>query len=154
MRNLIMRETMDDYKKGRAMDYDLSRLSLQECMLLDAVLGKLEADMMETEVIITKAEMNVMPGFKGIRESTLEKILRNIMVNTVEFLNPDPVEEIFTVVSPFSTAELYRNEKGKHEVRITCSEYARKFFLRPSKIAEIRSEITNRFINERKQVRR
>ena len=150
MRNLIMQETMDDYKKGRAMDYDLSKLSLQECMLLDAVLGKLEADVMETEVIITKAEMNVMPGFKGMRESTLEKILRNIMINTVEFINPDPIEDIFTVISPFSTAELYKNEKGKHEIRITCSEYSRRFFLRPTKIAEIRRGITDRFINGRK----
>ena len=150
MRSIIKQETLDDYKKGRGMDLDLSRLSLHECMLLDAVLGKLESDMMVTEVIITKAEMNVMPGFKGMRESTLEKILRDIMVNTVEFVNPNPIDDIFTIISPFSTAELYKNEKGKHEIRITCTPYSRKYFLRPTKIAEIRDKITERFINERK----
>lgn len=119
-----------------------TNLTLTEFKIIDVYLGKINShDPESQEIVFTKGEIEKLLGLKQIRREDLKKRLKNLF-QTITLQDPDRPNG-FCLIALFAKSEAWQDENGLWEIRLKCTNEARKYIFNIENIGYIRYRLHN-----------
>lgn len=119
-----------------------TNLTLTEFKIIDVYLGKINShDPKSQEIVFTKGEIEKLLGLKQIRKEDLKKRLKNLF-QTITLQDPDRPNG-FCLIALFAKSEAWQDENGLWEIRLKCTNEARKYIFNIENIGYIRYRLHN-----------
>ena len=129
-------------KSGPLQLLSETNLTLSEFKIIDVYLGKINShDPQSREITFTKGEIEKLLGLKQIREEDLKKRLKNLF-QTITLQDPNRPNG-FCLIALFAKSEAWQNENGLWEIRLKCTDEARKYIFNIENIGYIRYRLHN-----------
>ena len=129
-------------KSGPLQLLSETNLTLAEFKIIDVYLGKINShDPQSREITFTKGEIEKLLGLKQIREEDLKKRLKNLF-QTITLQDPNRPNG-FCLIALFAKSEAWQNENGLWEIRLKCTDEARKYIFNIENIGYIRYRLHN-----------
>lgn len=118
-----------------------SELTLQELKMLDLYLSRIDSHKPKNRsVTFQKGEMEKIFGVVKINIQTLKLRLKHMLSTVVEIPDKDD-ENGFRLITIFTDAEAYRDEKGIWTVRLECSDKAMKYIFNIDSLGYIKYKL-------------
>ena len=129
-------------KSGPLQILSETNLTLTEFKIIDVYLGKINShDPESREITFTKGEIEKLLGIKQIRREDLKKRLKNLF-QTITLQDPDRPNG-FCLIALFAKSEAWQDENGMWEIRLKCTDEARKYIFNIDNIGYIRYRLHN-----------
>ena len=129
-------------KSGPLQILSETNLTLAEFKIIDVYLGKINShDPESREITFTKGEIEKLLGIKQIRREDLKKRLKNLF-QTITLQDPDRPNG-FCLIALFAKSEAWQDENGMWEIRLKCTDEARKYIFNIDNIGYIRYRLHN-----------
>ena len=119
-----------------------TNLTLTEFKIIDVYLGKINShDPNSREIVFTKGEIEKLLGLKQLRREDLKKRLKNLF-QTITLQDPERPNG-FCLIALFAKSEAWQDENGIWEIRLKCTDEARKYIFNIENIGYIRYRLHN-----------